>query len=62
MSRLGFMMALDDRIEQGALAYGDKSFERPPVELLEELQLEALDLAGWGYVLWERIERMKAKL
>lgn len=62
MSREGFMRALDERLGEGARAYGDKSYERSEIELLEELQLECLDLAGWGYVLWEKIERSKERL
>jgi hypothetical protein len=29
---------------------------------LGELQQEALDLAGWGFVLWTRLERIQARL
>ena len=31
-------------------------------ERLGELQEEALDLAGWGFVLWHRIQAMRATL
>lgn len=48
------------RLEAGRAAYGDKSFSRPPAELIGELQQEALDLAGWGFVLWCRLEAMRA--
>lgn len=55
----GFIRAVRARLEAGREAYGDKSFRRAPVELLGELQQEALDLAGWGFVLWSRIEAMR---
>ncbi len=57
----GFIRAVRSRLEAGRAAYGDASFARPPAELLGELQQEALDLAGWGFVLWCRIEAMKVK-
>ncbi|MEI9940513.1 MAG: hypothetical protein WDO69_25135 [Pseudomonadota bacterium] len=47
------------RLEAGRAAYGDRSFTRPPAELLGELQQEALDLAGWGFVLWCRLESLR---
>ena len=49
-------------LKAGAVAYQDRSFGRDPDELLEELQAEALDLAGWGFVLWCRIEAMRGAL
>ena len=46
-----------DRLRKGSLVYGDK--DRPVSEYLEELQEECVDLAGWGYQLWLKVERMK---
>jgi hypothetical protein len=54
-----FTTAVGERLEAGAQAYGDRSFSLPPVSLVAELEQEALDLAGWGYVLWHRLERMR---
>lgn len=56
-----FVEQLRARLAKGAEEYGDTSFCRPPMDLLRELQEEALDLAGWGFVLYVRIEAMKAK-
>ena len=50
------------RLETGRVAYGDKGFHRSPDELLAELQQEALDLAGWGYVLFARLEGAREAL
>ena len=50
------------RLDAGRVAYGDASFSRDPAELVGELQQEALDLAGWGFVLWCRLERVRAAL
>lgn len=56
-SRDEFIRALTERLDKGAAQYGDRSFDRPVDQLLAELQQEALDLAGWGFVLWERVRR-----
>jgi hypothetical protein len=55
-----FVEAVRARLEAGRAAYGDRSFDRPTAELVGELQQEALDLAGWGFVLFERLRRLKA--
>lgn len=44
---------------KGFAVYGDISFTRSPKELIEELQSECLDLAGWGMILWERLNQIK---
>jgi hypothetical protein len=54
-----FVLDVRARLEAGAKQYGDASFSRPPIELISELQQEALDLAGWGFVLWCRLEAMR---
>lgn len=55
-----FFAALRERLKLGAAAYGERSFSRDPAELLVELEQEALDLAGWGYVLFVRLRRLQA--
>lgn len=55
-----FVAALNRRLDAGALTYGERSFSRSPGALLGELEQEALDLAGWGFVLWQRIQRARA--
>lgn len=47
------------RMEIGKATYGDSSFDKSFLELLAELQGEAEDLAGWGFVLWAKIEALK---
>ena len=54
-----FAAAVRLRLDAGRSAYGDRSFSAAPSELLVELQQEALDLAGWGFVLWKRLERLR---
>lgn len=47
------------RIKAGAQEYGDTSFLSSPLALIEEIQQEIEDIAGWGYIMWVRLERMK---
>ena len=54
-----FAVQMLRRLETGEREYGDESFTRPQSEIVEELAQEALDLAGWAFILWTRIERMK---
>lgn len=56
-----FVTHLLARLDQGYREYGDRSFERHADHILEELQQEALDLAGWGFILWARIDRIRAR-
>lgn len=56
-----FVNALNAKMKKGFKEYGDKSFSRPPLELIEELQQEAIDMAGWGLILWCRLDDMKNK-
>lgn len=46
------------RLQKGRQSYGDRSFSHDPRVLIRELQDEALDLAGWGFILWSRLEAM----
>lgn len=57
-----FVDAATKRLHQGRVDYGDASFDREPDELLRELAQEAMDLAGWGYILWHRIQEMRRAL
>ena len=57
-----YVRLLAKRLRQGADSYGDGSFHRPSHELCGELAQEALDISGWGFVLWCRISEMERKL
>jgi hypothetical protein len=54
-----FEAAVRARLAQGRAQYGDRSFERSAEELVGELEQEALDLAGWSFVLWCRLRAMR---
>lgn len=50
------------RLRKGAEEYGDKSFSKDPEVLIQELREECLDLATWGFILYERLRRMEEAL
>lgn len=57
-----FVEAVRARLMKGAIAYENRSFSSPPEVLIEELRQEALDLAGWGFILFCRLEAMTTAL
>ena len=57
-----FTEAVQARLAAGAETYGDASLDRPTSELIEEAEQEALDIDGWGFFVWQRIQRLKAKM
>ena len=57
-----FASCVSARLEVGARESGDRSFSRAPAELVAEMQAEALDVAGWGFILWCRLQRMREQL
>ncbi len=54
-----FVARLRDRLSEGATTYGDTSFTRPAIELVDEIQQELEDVCGWGLILWIRLERLR---
>ena len=54
-----FSEELQNKLQRGFEEYGDQSFSLPPGQLLAEHQEERLDIAGWGMILWVRLEEMK---
>lgn len=54
-----YMAEVRARMETGKQTYGDSSFERPLVTVARELQQEALDFAGWGFIMFARAKRLE---
>lgn len=54
-----FTAAVGGRLEARAEAYAVRSFSLAPAALVAELEQEALDLSGWGYVLWHRLRTLR---
>jgi hypothetical protein len=57
-----FAARVEARLELGRSVYGDRSFSADPQALLTEIETELLDLAGWGFVLWSRLQTIRAAL
>ena len=57
-----FADAVRTRLEKGQAEYGDASFERPPEELMAEIDEELADVCGWAFVLWFRVRGMRNRL
>ena len=57
-----FVARLRARLETGAATYGNTSFTRPAVELIDEIQQEVEDIAGWGLLLWIRLDRLRSRV
>lgn len=57
-----FISVVRERLEVGARAYGDKSFELSAGNLAVEIEQELLDVFGWGFIQWCRIQKLKGKL
>jgi hypothetical protein len=54
-----FVDAVGERLEKGALTYGDRSFDRPSVGLACEIEEELLDVCAWAFILWTRLRRLR---
>jgi len=39
--------------------FDNRSLDKPHLDLIEEIQQELEDIAGWGVLLWIRLERVK---
>lgn len=57
-----FAEAIYARLDGGRRNYGDSSFEQPPARLAEEIRQELLDVAGWAFIMWERINELEQRL
>ncbi len=57
-----FTGAVRARLDKGQAEYGGASFQRPPEELVDEIAEELEDVAGWAFVLWVRIYKLRERL
>jgi len=57
-----FTETVEKRMEKGHIEYGDGSFSRDPLELMNEIQEEIEDISGWSFVLWCRLNDLKKQL
>ncbi len=57
-----FVEVVRTRLEAGRAAYGDRSFAAEPAALVTEVQAELADVCGWAFVLWHRLESLRARV
>lgn len=55
-----FVSRFRDRLKTGAKNYGDGVFSWSVNRLVDEIQQELEDVSGWSFVLWLRLERLRA--
>ena len=54
-----FVHELRTRLYEGKAEYGDESFDRPANKIHQERMQEALDGAGWSFVLWKKFRQQQ---
>jgi hypothetical protein len=58
-----FVKVVRARLNRGRLEYADHdSFSRDPEELLGEIEEELVDVCGWGFILWVRLQRLRSEV
>jgi hypothetical protein len=57
-----FVERLRARLAVGARFYGNTSFDWPEADLIDEVQGELEDVAGWGLLLWVRMQRLRERI
>src|SRR5262249_4799044 len=57
-----FTAAIEDRLRQGAVIYGDLSFARDPADLAGEVEQELLDVCAWSFIVWCRVRALRDAL
>ena len=58
---LDFQRACRERMAQGAIDYGDRSFGADPEDLLTEVLSELEDCANWSFILWCRVRDLSTR-
>lgn len=57
-----FADEMKTRLIEGHEEYGDKSFDLSPWELIENIKQETMDIVGWGFILWTRLQKLEEKV
>ena len=51
-----FIRTMSERLTRGHLEYGDESFSKPHDTLTNEMEEEILDIIGWAFIRWVKIQ------
>lgn len=57
-----FMEAVQRRLDVGRTTYGDGSFTMPLNAVNNEIAQELMDLCGWAFILWTRVQQLEQGL
>ena len=57
-----FTETLTKRLEAGEREYGDASFDSSAISNIDEIEEELLDVCGWAYIMWTKLQTMRPKL
>ena len=57
-----YVADIKSRLLSGADTYGDTSFSMAPEKLVSEIQQEVLDISGWAFMLWDRLNTLKKRM
>ena len=57
-----FFRAVEKRLRDGDREYAGASFTRDPADLCSEVQEELADVCGWSFILWCRLNQIRALL
>mgnify|MGYP000844751700 FL=1 len=55
-----FVDLVEKRLKAGVGTYGDASFKRTPEALIEEIQQERRDVAGWAAIMHSRLDSLRS--
>lgn len=57
-----FQSKVRRRLLAGAKKYGDASFKRSRKELKGEMEAEFLDIMGWGFIYWTKLQKLAEQI
>lgn len=57
-----FATSVEQRLEAGKPTYGDASFQKPLTEIVEEIREELLDVCGWAFILYDRLNLIEQNI
>lgn len=63
--RISFAQFADQvqrRLDRGRQRFRNRNFGRKPQRLLSEVEEELLDVMGWGFLAWSRLQAVRDRL
>lgn len=57
-----FVSGLAEWREARGRQYRSRSFSRRPVEQVDEIAEELLDVVGWAFILWARVREIRERV